>query len=269
MRYLLAALLSLVCLSAQAAITTTDRGTLYENTSATTATITPSGNFATGSWGVLVISADNSNTNGTAYSSWTVTDTNGNTWTRRLSPLYDPGAADAGVEGAVFTSPLTNGLDTGDTITITYGQANTMTLATLVEIVPTSGYTLSYVGGSSEAGSATASPTTTTSSIPTGDCVVGVLFNERGADQTITGDGDSSDGSWSTLHTTESTGTNGAGGMSVANQRKVVTGTNTQTFNPTLGVSSDVIPGWISLHETAPAGGNGPRSLLLSKRRRQ
>jgi hypothetical protein len=230
------------------AITGTDRGTGTHNTSALSFTLSPASNLAAGSWAVLVIAVDNADTSGAAHSTFTVTDSLGNTWTRRISPLYDPGTASSGVEGAIFTTPQNGGtLTTGTTITVTFDASTTAKAWTLMEVVPSSGFYLKYVTGGVNTGSATTTPTVTTGSIDNGNIVIGGLFNEQGTGQTVTGDGDTTNGSWSTQQTAE-VGTTAAG-MTVSSQRKVVTATATQTFNPTLGVSSDVILGWIQLTE--------------------
>lgn len=233
------------------AITGTDRGTGTNNTGATTFTLSPASNLAAGSWAVLVVAADNAHTNGAAFSTFAVTDTLGNVWTRRISPLYDPGGAKAGVEGGIFTTDMNAGvLTTGTTITVTFNASSTAEAWTLMEIVPTSAmFAIAFVTGAVNAGAATASPTVTTSSITSGDMVIGGLFNEQGTGQTVTGDADTTNGNWSTQQTNE-IGTTAAG-MTVSSQRKVVTSTATQTFNPTLGTSSDVILGWIALTEVA------------------
>lgn len=234
------------------ALTGTDRGTGTHSTGATSFTLSPNANFAAGSWGVICISSDNAGAGGGAFSTFTVTDTLGNTWTRRISPLYDPGSASAGVEGAIFTTPQNGGtLQTGTVITVTFNNSPVAKCWTLQEVVPGAGNIVEYVTGGVNTGSATANPTVTTGSIASGDMVIGALFNEQGTGQTVTGDADTTNGSWSTQQTAE-IGTTAAG-QTISSQRKIVTATATQTFNPTLGVSSDVILGWIQLHEAAGA----------------
>ena len=230
------------------AITGANRGTGTHNTSALTFTATPASNLASGSWAVLVIACDNADTSGTAHSTYTVTDTNGNTWTRRVAALYDPGAAAAGVEGAVFTTDMSGGeLTTGSTITVTYDANTTAKAWTLTEVIPTSLYRITFVDEGDGTGSATAAPTVTSGSITNGNVVFGCLFNEQGTAQTVTADADATNGSWSTQQTAE-VGTTAAG-MTVASQYKIVTATATQTYNPTLGVSSDCLCSWMQLSE--------------------
>lgn len=229
------------------ALVGTDRGTGTHNTSALTFTLSPASNFAAGK-AVLTIACDNADSGGAAHSTFAVTDTLGNTWTRRISPLFDPGAAAAGVEGAVFDTDQNGGLlQTSTVITVTFDIATIAKGWTLQQVSSNAGGTVQYVTGGVNTGAATATPTVTTGSIASGDMVIGCLFNEQGTGQTVTGDSDTTNGSWSAQQTAE-IGTTAAG-VTVSSQRKVVTATATQTFNPTLGVSSDVILGWVQYHE--------------------
>jgi hypothetical protein len=230
------------------AITGTDRGTGTHNTSATSFTLNPASDFAAGSFAVLVIAADNSASGG-ARPFTTATDTLGNTWIDVRSILYDPGSANAGVAGAFYyTSMRTGTLVTGTTITVNFSVATTNKCWTLMEVVPTSAlYRILFVKSASGTGSATAAPTITTGSITSGNMVIGGLFNEYGTAQTVTQDGDTTNGTWSAQQTAE-VGTT-TSGMTVQSQCKVVTATATQTYNPTLATSSDVILAWIELTE--------------------
>jgi len=237
------------------AITGTDRGTGTNNASGTSFTLSPASNFnaGVGSWAVFVIAADNGATNGASNNINTVTDTLNNTWTKRQSPLFDNGAANAGVQGAFFTTPMNGGtLTTGTTITVTFGNNVAVAKAwALMEITPSAGATLEYVTGGVNTGSATANPTVTTTSITEGNIVIAGLFNEQGTTQVVTEDADTTNGTWSTQQTID-VGTT-TSGMCVASQRKVVTATGTQTYNPTLLTSSDVILSWIELREVVAA----------------
>jgi hypothetical protein len=233
------------------AITGTDRGTGSHGSAATSFTLSPSGNFASGSWAVLVVAADNSGASGAAMATFSVSDTLGNTWTRRVSPLYDPGTADVGVEGAIFTTSMNGGtLATTTTITVSFGSDTPTAKAwTLMEIVPSASSTLSYVTGASGVGATTAAPTITTSSITNGNMVIGALFAETL--DTITGDGDTTNGNWSSQQTgVHNTGTNNSS-MTVASQRKTVSASAAQTYNPTIANSRDVVLAWIELTETS------------------
>jgi hypothetical protein len=235
------------------AITGTDRGTGNNTVSGTSFTLSPSGNFASGSWGVLVVAADNAGTNGAAMSSFGVTDSLGNTWTRRISPLYDPAAASAGVEGAIFTTSMNGGtLATTTTITVSFGATSVASKGwTLSEVVPSGGSTLGYVTGASGTGSSTATPTVTTSSITSGNIVVGAVFYEGGKDNP-SGDADTSNGNWSTIQIGATNAGAAATDIGAGSQYKVVSGTAAQTYNVVfVSGACDNICGWIELNETA------------------
>lgn len=243
------------------ALAGTDRGSGTHNSSALSFTLNPGSNFTAGAVAVLCLSVDNSDSNGTAHSTFTVTDSLGNTWTRRTSPLYDPGAASAGVAGAIFVSNQNGGtLQTGTTITVTFDANCTAKAWTLMEVTAGAGLRATYQAQGVGTGSATASPTVTTASLTNGDMVIGMVCNEYGTAQTPTGDSDTSNGSWSTMQTAE-VGTTAAG-QTIITQRKVVTATATQTYNPTLGTSSDCIAAWISLREL-PIESIGTLSVTL------
>lgn len=235
------------------AITGTDRGTAANTTSSSTWTFSPASNFASGSWAVCVIAMNNTHTNGEAFTTFTLTDTNGNTWTRRISPLYDPGAANAGVEGAIFTTPMDGGtITTGTTLTITTNISVSRHAVTIMEIVPTGGSSISYVTGGVNTGAATGTPTVTTGSITSGNMVIGAYFAEW--DGAPVEDGDSTNGSWSTQQAIGIGST--TSGIACASQRKVVSATATQTYNPTDAAGPDCILGWIELTETGGGGGS-------------
>jgi hypothetical protein len=79
---------------------------------------------------------------------------------------------------------------------------------------------------------------------------------EAGTTQTLTGDADTTNGTWSAAQYAEIGST--TSGSAIGSQRKVQTTTaSTQTFNPTLGLTCDLICSWISVREIAP------RSLAL------
>lgn len=228
------------------ALAGTDRGSGTHGSSGLTFTLSPASNFTAGALAVLSLAADNSAFGGSTNNIVGVTDSLGNTWTKRQSPLYDPGAASAGVQGAIFTSPQNGGtLQTSTVITVEFADNTTAKAWTLMEVT---GNNPSYVTGGVGTGSATASPTVTTGSITNGRMVIAALCNEYGTEQTVTEDSDTTNGSWSTQQTAE-VGSE-AFGITVASQRKVVSATATQTYNPTLGVSSDCICAWIEIQES-------------------
>lgn len=231
------------------AITGTDRGTGGNNTGATTITISPGSNLAAGSMAVLVLAYDNSGTNGAdPFSS--ITDSLGNFWHRKVTALYDPAGASAGATLAIFTSYMLAGaVTTGTTITVTFSSSTTAKAWTMHELVPSANKFIRFLTGAAGTGSATGTPTVTSSSITSGDVIIGCGAVESA--DTWTGDSDSSSGTWSTKQST-GFGT-GTSGQAVISQLKVTSGTATQTYNPTL-TSADCILAWASFTEATLVG---------------
>jgi hypothetical protein len=228
-------------------ITATARGTGGNNTGSTSIVCSPTSTIPAGSGGCLVIAADNAGGSGAAQLPASQVDSVGNTWTRRINPTYDPGAASAGVETAYYTCDvLTTALTSGNNIT--FSGLNSVTAKAYVfwEATPDAGFIIQYVTGAAGTGAASGTPTVTTSSITSGDLVIGGGGAESA--DTWAQDGDTSNGSWSAhQHTGFGTGTSG---ISITSQTKVVTGTATQTYNPTL-TSADQILGWIQLTQVS------------------
>lgn len=229
------------------ALANVDRGTGTSNTATNNFTLSPSGNFAARSMAVLFVAADNGGASG-AHNITGVTDSLGNTWTLRQSPLNDPGAASAGVQGVIATCNQNVGLlATGTVITVSFGNtASVVRVWTLHEITCAAGTFIGYVTGATA--TATTGPTITTSSIPTGDAVAAGCFMEQGTVQTLTGDADTTNGNWSTQQYNE-VGTTAAG-ISLGSQVKVVTGAGAQTYNPAMTTTpTDLAVAWVQLHE--------------------
>lgn len=246
------------------AITGAGRGEGSDSTAATTFTLSPASNLTAGAMAVLSVGADNSEASGVAHTVFTVTDDAGNTWTRRVSALYDPGGINAGVEGGIFTTPQDGGtLTTSSVITVTFAVATTYKVWTLTEF--TAGGTIDFVTGGANTGANTTTPTVTTSSITSGNAVLASTFAEMGtgASQTVTEDSDTTNGSWSSPQQTAHVGGSGAAAQEIATQYKITTGTGTQSYDPVLGTATDVILGWIELTESAGGGGASGRDLLL------
>lgn len=232
------------------ALTGTDRGTVAVSDSTGAAgtpwVIAVPQNFTAGAMAILCIATDNAQSGGVAFTSLTVTDSKGNTWTRRVSPLYDPAGTSAGVEGSIWTTPQDGGtLTTSDTITVTFSTAPTAKTAILHEVTASNGNVPVYKTGNVNTGAATGAPTVTTSSIPNTHLVIGCGHAEN--TDSWAGDGDTTNGTWSThQHTGVGTTTSA---ISITSQRKVVSATATQTYNPTR-TSSDCILSWIEIGES-------------------
>lgn len=231
------------------ALTGTDRGS---GTSASNA-FSPTSNCTAGALVVACLSYPNSGGGGTdPFTSFS--DSHGNTWTLRQNILYDPGAASAGFCLRLYTSPQDVATLTTSSVLTMAGPAISYPKWTLMEFVAGAGNTATYVGGGAGTPAANGTPTVTTASIPSADAVVGAAaaFTTVAAG-VWTGDSDTTNGSWSAQQTFSQA-------YGLTSQRKIVTGTATQTYNPTVtnigtGGSGAV---WISVHETVPAGAANP-----------
>lgn len=235
------------------ALTGTDRGTGKHQTSASSFTLNPGSNFTAGALAVLCIAADNSSTGGSTNNISSVTDSLGNLWRARQLPIFDNGSASAGVQGGIFTTDQSAGtLQTGTTVTVSFGAATVAKTWTLMEVTAAAGSQALVLTGANATGQAGSSaPTVTTGTIEVGDMVIAMVAMEAGTTQTLTSDADTTNGTWSAAQYNE-TGSSSSG-SAIGSQRKVQTTTaSTQTFNPTLGLPCDLICSWISVREIAP-----------------
>lgn len=228
-------------------LTATNRGQGGNNIAATSFTgVIPATDYVLGSLGVLLITTDNAGANGdTPVCPTSFADSKGNTWTRSVSGIYDPGAAAAGVEIGIYTADIWTPLLTTDNANFAWAAGVSVTAKNwaFVELTSTIGRPI-VLPGAVNVGSATASPTVTTTSIPTGNVVIAVGGSESG-DTWVT-DGDTTNGSWTTFrHRASGTGLTG---MTQIEQHKTVIAAGTQTYNPTL-TSADVLLGWIEIGE--------------------
>lgn len=222
----------------------TSRGTGTHNAGASSFTLSPGSDFSSsGSMAVLCIAADNSSSGGDTNDFGSVTDTLGNTWTLRQAPLQDPASTNAGVQGAIYTTPQNGGkLVTSTTITVNFGSSPVAKAWTLTEVTGTGP---TFVTGGNGTGSNTGTPTVTSGSIAINDMIVGAGFKE-GPDN-WTGDSDTTNGSWSTKQSNGLIGS--TTGIGVVSQCKTVTSAGTQTYDPTC-TASDVVLAWIEIAET-------------------
>lgn len=235
------------------ALTGTDRGTGTHKTSASSFTLNPGSNFTAGALAVLCIAADNSSTGGSTNNISSVTDSLGNLWIARQLPIFDNGSASAGVQGGIFTTDQSAGtLQTGTTVTVSFGAATVAKTWTLMEVTAAARSQALVLTGANATGQPGSSwPTVTTGTIEVGDMVIAMVAMEAGTTQTLTSDADTTNGTWSAAQYNEIGSS--TSGSAIGSQRKVQTTTaSTQTFNPTLGLPCDLICSWISVREIAP-----------------
>ena len=223
------------------ALSLTNRGTGTHNTGASSFTLSPGSNCTAGALVALCVAADNSSSGGSTNDFTTVTDSLGNTWTKQRAPVFDNGAASAGVQGAIYTTPQNGGtLQTSTVITVNFGSSPVAKTWTLTEIAPSAGRSASVRTGGDKSAGATGTALTTGASVSvtSGECILAAFFIEAGTTQTLSAaDTDTTNGSWSTNQYAEIGST--TSGSVIVSQGKVVTGTGTQTYDVTLGISSD------------------------------
>lgn len=235
------------------AITATVRYGSGNTSSETTFTFSPSTNFNAGSFAVMFVAADNSAAGGASNNITSVTDSLGNTWTKRQGPLYDPGLANQGIQGAVFTTSMDSGtLTTSATISVNFGDATVAKAALIYDVTPTSGYRIVYLSSGNGNGTTNSLFSETTGSITANNIVLCACYQE-GNYGVNAADSDTTRGSWSSLIMT----TIGVGSspVTVYSQSKVVTGTGTQTFDVSFIASADMIGSWVELSEVPASAG--------------
>jgi hypothetical protein len=241
------------------ALSVTAGGTGASNTSSSTLAFNCGLTVAAGDLIVVVVGADNNGSSG-ARSISSITTAVGNVfpWTRTatttvenwiINALSDPGAAAAGATLTIATSIATASMSTTDQITVNFSPATTAKAAHAYKVSGlTSGKVWDFSFGANAASNAaaTANPTqTTAASVAVGD----ITFGGVGAESSgaVTGDSDTTNGSWSSAVTTQSGGT-----MLVTSQYKIqATAASTQTYNITLA-SSDHARGVLIVGERDP-----------------
>lgn len=230
------------------ALTVTDRGTGGSEPSTTSLVATPGSNFTAGALAVLKVAYDNSGTNG-ADPYVSISDTKGNTWTARQAADRDPGAANAGVCGRIFTTPQNGGtLTTSDTVTISFGAVTVPAQTYAFEEWTGPTGTPEYVTGGTATGLG-AAPSVTTSSITSGNGVsamAGVEWGSGGVE-----DGDTTNGSWTTMQQSFSATGAADSHVFIISQGKTTTATSTQTYNTSNAGGLDWVALWIEIRETA------------------
>lgn len=234
--------------------TVNNRGSGNHNTSATSFPLTPASNCTALAKVSLCVAADNSSSGGATNDFTTVTDTLGNTWVKRQSPVFDNGAASAGVQGAIFDTDQTAGtLQTTTTITVNFGSSPTAKTWTLTEIAPDAGKVITHATGGNKSAGATGTALTTgaTGTITIGQIVLAAFFIEAGTTQTLSAaDTDTTNGSWTTNQYNE-IGSTTSGSVIVSQAKIQTTADSTQTYDVTLGISSDYTGSWVVYNEVA------------------
>ena len=246
------------------ALTVTDRGTSGNTTAQASTAFAPASTIAAGSGAILYIAADNSNGSSNNMPLGTLTDSAGNSWYRIIEA---PGGASANatLETAMYLCPaLTTQLTSGGNLTITYAATNvTSKIGSFIEVAPaTAGNIIIANKDSNSSGSASTTASVVSSVAMIGQLSIGGAGVED-ASVVITGDADTSNGSWSTAQTA-GVGTTTTG-MQVVTQWKIqATAASNQTFNPTWSASADSHADVVTFQE-ADSRARGFNSNIVSQ----
>jgi hypothetical protein len=236
------------------ALSISNRGSGTHNTGAASFTLSATSNLAAGSTAVLCIAADNSGGAGDVNDFTTVTDTLGNTWTKRQSPVFDNGAASAGVQGAIFTTYQNAGaIQTGTVITVSTTSSPVAKTWTLTEIVPAAGTQAQFRTGGNKSAGATGTVLAMGASVTVniGEVIVAAFFLESGTTQSVTTpDADVTNGSWSTNQYNEIGSTTSGSGI-ISQAKLQTTANSTQSYDVTVGISSDYHGSYVIFTEIA------------------
>lgn len=177
---------------------------------------------------VTNIYIDNLNSLGTTQTAWYATwDDTTSSPRGQITITHSGGTNVFNVSGAVTAN-------TGYyTIPVTFVSGTLPTNASSLTL----SFTHSAAVGTSTGGTPTATTIGTTQPAA-GNLVIGLLGSET--DANATRDSDTTNGSWSTLSFTRTTGGNAATNVTVGMQYKIVTATGNQTYNPTSANDSAV-----------------------------
>jgi hypothetical protein len=186
-------------------------------------------------WLVAIVACSNDGHNGISPFS-ALSDSGSNTWTTRAHATYDPGAAGDGCTIVVGTAIVTNALTSG-TVTATFSVETDQSAIQVYRVRPGTGETVSFVTSGTAGGSNATAHKTSTISVTSGDIMFGVASVET--DESLTGDSDTSNGSWSAVvNTTADAGTDDDS-ITCVSQYKITTGTGNQQWEGTSATARD------------------------------
>jgi hypothetical protein len=229
------------------ALTISQAGSGNSTSSSATLAVTLTQSFAVGDMVVVCIASDNNGTDGVDSVS-SVTDSKSHTYTLRVERNNDPGAAAAGASVNIYTAIVTTAMTTSDVVTTNFSPNTASKAVVIWEVAPGAGETPTFVSNGSTTGDR--NPALTSSSINSGNAVIYAIAAESRS--TLTGDSDTTRGSWSALYTTAAdTGTNSTS-MRVGSQHKVVNATGTQAWSGTIN-DCDFALAYIILNPAGPA----------------
>lgn len=216
-----------------------DRGSTQNLTAQTATTVSVTANTADGNVIIARVAVDNTGASG-ALPGLTVTDTKGNTWVVLTGGLADPGAASAGIATYIaYTVMATAALVSGNTVTFTFGASSTAKAIVIEEWSGIDTTTPVAVAATTGSSATTASPTMAKTPTATGQLLYVAWGLEIGTTATITGDSDTTAGSWVALTNLSTTSGTAASNARIYGQYKLVTATSAQSWAATSSVTAD------------------------------
>jgi hypothetical protein len=201
---------------------------------------------------VVLIAYDNSGTNGVDPMTGTISVSPAagavGASVSSQSGLNDPGVASAGLAVRVEVFRVTTTIPSGTSVNVSWSGTVVVRVVAFMKVSST-GYT-TYRTNSGATGANGVGVTTVAHTTPSANNTEGVLAwagHEYG--EAITGDADTTNGSWSAVYGNFTGST--TSGIGAYFQSKVVTATATQSFDPS-GTSSDWIVGSLIFTQVTP-----------------
>ena len=226
-----------------------------DNSATTGATVTAT--TSNNDWLVVIIGVDNGDDTpgASGAKSWVtgVTDSGGsNTYTKRVDVTYDPGANSEGATLQIYTCQVTANITNG-TITANFSGHTINEIGIQVyRVRPGASEAISYISADTTgSGGLVTSHAAATVSVTSGDIIFGAASIET--DDAVTGDSDTTNGSWSTVITRLADGGTDANAMCVSSQYKTVSATGNQSWACTTATARDSVRSYIILR-SATAG---------------
>lgn len=251
------------------ALSITQAGTGNSTTSGTTFSVTPTVSFAVNDT-VVVCSAHDNRVSGLPPYISSVTDSQGNTYSFAAGTKTQGGSSADRATVAIYWCNVTTALSTSDTITITFNGSLAAKAVVLYKVSAASNKKASL--RLAAAGSPLPATTNFSGGSPTmvnGEALIRALAIEDS--QTVTGDSDTTRGSWSAAYSATALGASATASMQIFTQTKIVTANGTQTWDVTF-TSADTataygifeeVAAFAVLSRTATGSGTGSEYALI------
>jgi hypothetical protein len=216
------------------AATITDLANATVETGLTGSTVTA----AIGDFLVVIVAVSNdAGTGQSPLATCTWNNPNTSVATKRVDITYDPGAAGAGATLGIYTIPVTDTL-TNNAVQISFTASVTECGIQVYKVSPGAGESVSYVSADTTGLTGnTATYDAPTVSVTSGDIIFGCASIET--DDAITGDSDTTMGSWSSIISRLDDNGADASTMVCSSQYKTVTGTGNQSWACTSSTARD------------------------------